>query len=54
MFNDLIELNAITAESMGYGANDITENMAAADVAMALDNLVSAALSKTDTIDTLV
>ena len=53
MFNELKEFNAITAESMGYGANHITENMVTADVAMVQDNLASTAISNTDAIDTL-
>ena len=53
-FNELKELNAITAESMGYGARNITEQAVASDVAMALDNLASAAMSKTDALDILV
>ena len=37
-FNKLMELNAITAESMGYGTSNITGNMVATDVAIVLDN----------------
>ena len=38
---------------MGYWANNVTDSMVIADVVMALDNLVSAAMSKMDAIDTL-
>ena len=41
-------------ESMGYGTSNITEQMVAPDVGMALDNLVSMAMSKTDALNTLV
>ena len=53
-FNELKELNAIIAKSMGYGASNITEQAVAPDVAMALDNLASMAMSKTDALDALV
>ena len=53
-FNELKELNAITAESMGYGTNNITDATMAPDVAMALDNLASVSMEKTDTLDALV
>ena len=53
-FNELKELNAITAESMGYGVNNITDATMAPDVAMALDNLASATMAKMDTLDALV
>ena len=52
-FNELRELNAITAESMGYGAKNITNNMVTTDAAMSLDNLASAAMSKVDAISML-
>ena len=39
---------------MGYGASNITKQAVAPDVAMALDNLASAAMSKTDALDKLV
>ena len=52
-FNELKELNSITAESMGYGAINITVATMALDVAMALDNLASAAIAK-NTLDALV
>ena len=42
-FNELKELNAITTESIGYGASNITEHAVAPAVAMALDNLASMA-----------
>ena len=54
VFNELKELNAITAESIGYRTSNITENMVATDVAMALNNLTSMAMSKTDALNTLV
>ena len=38
-FNELKELNAITAEMMGYSASNITEETVATDDAMAFDNL---------------
>ena len=44
-FNELKELNAITAESMGYAASNITEQAVVPDVAMALDNLALVAIS---------
>ena len=47
-FNELKKLNAITAELMVYGTRKITEQV------MALDNLASMAMSKTDALDTLV
>ena len=53
-FNELKELNAITADSMKYGASNITEQVVAPSVAMALDSLASVAMSKTDALDTLV
>ena len=53
MFNDLKELNAITVESMGYGANNISDNMLTADVMMDWNNLASAAMSKMETTYTL-
>ena len=43
----------ITAKSIGYGANNIMSRTVIDDVTMALDNLASVALSKTDTINTL-
>ena len=39
---------------MGCGMSNITEHMVATDVAMALDNHASAAMSKTDALDTLM
>ena len=54
VLNELKELNAITAESMGYGANNITEQVVATDVVMALDNFASMVMSKTDALDILV
>ena len=53
-FNELKEINIITMELMGYGTSDITEQMVAPDVAMALDNLASMTMSKTDAMDTLL
>ena len=53
-FNELKELNAINVKSMGYGASNVTEQAVAPDVAMALDNLASMAMSKTDALDALV
>ena len=53
-FNELKELNAITSESMRYGASNITEQAVAPNVAMALDNLAFVGMSKTDPLDTLV
>ena len=38
---------------MGYGASNITEQAVAPGVVMALDNLASMAMSKTDALDTL-
>ena len=41
-------------ESIGYDTNNITEKTVASDVAMALDNLASMAMSNTDALDILV
>ena len=53
-YNELKELNAITAELMGYGTSNITEQAVAPDVVMALDNLASTAIFKIDALDILV
>ena len=53
-FNELKELNTITAELMGYGIIDVTEQVVAPDVVMALDNLAFMTISKTDALATLV
>ena len=39
---------------MGYGASNITEQMVATDVTMALNNFPSTAMSKTDALDTVM
>ena len=53
-FNELKEINAITTESMGYEASNTTEQVVTPDIVMSLDSLASMAMSKTDTLDTLV
>ena len=53
-FNELKELNAITMETMGYGASNITDQAVAHNVTIALDNLASMAMSNTDALDMLV
>ena len=53
-FNKLKELIAITVDLMEFGNSNITEQMVATDVTMALDNLASTAMSKTDALDTLM
>ena len=53
-FNELKQWNAITIESIGYEAHNIAKKTFTDDVTMALDNLVSAAIFKTDAIETLV
>ena len=52
-FNELMELNANTVESKGYRTHNITNKVGKTDVTMALENLASTAMSKTDAFDKL-
>ena len=53
-FNKLKDLNVISTNSLAYGMHNIHKHNFVTEVTAALDNLVSAAMSITDAIKTLL